>query len=142
LRIVVFPLGRRAGSGDRLTHKVAQLLLAPSDTRDRLTHGIYKSARTGHPVGMMEQALPQVIAAEPLERKLLKAIKADEIAGITWEDQIRDAVAKNVLSPGEAEIMARVRALVMEIIAVDEFDVDDLRLGQRVQSKVGNQHAA
>ena len=38
LSFVVFPFGRRERApGDRLTHKVAQLLLVPSDTRDRLT---------------------------------------------------------------------------------------------------------
>lgn len=143
LRLVVFPLGRRERApGDRLTHKVAQLLLAPSDTRDRLTHGVYKSARTGHPVGMMEQALPQVIAAEPLERKLLKAVGASEIGGITWDEQLKDAVAKGVVSADEAAILVRVRALVMEIIAVDEFEVEDIRLGQQVEPQVGNQHAA
>ncbi len=143
LRLVVFPLGRRERApGDRLTHKVAQLLLAPSDTRDRLTHGIYKSARSGHPIGMMEQALPQVIAAEPLERKFLKALKTGDLAGITWAEQLQDAVARSFLTAEEAAIMARVRDLVMEIIAVDEFDAEDLRLGRQVEVKVSAQHAA
>jgi acyl-CoA dehydrogenase len=143
LRLVVFPLGpRECAPGDRLTHKVAQLLLAPSDTRDRLTSGVYKSARTRHPVGLLEQALPQVIAAEPLERKLLKALKSGDIDGVTWEDQIGQAVSKGFLTQDEAAIMARVRALVMEIIAVDEFEVEELRLAQQLESNVGNQHAA
>jgi len=143
LRLVVFPLGRREREpGDRLTHKAAQLLLAPSDTRDRLTHGIYKSGRTGHPVGLMEQALPQVIAAEPLQRKLLKALKAGDLVGITWEEQVRDAVAKQVLTPEEAAIMTEVRERVMEIIAVDEFESEELRLGRQIEAKVGSQHAA
>jgi len=143
LHVLVFPLGRRERMpGDRLTHKVAQLLMAPSDTRDRLTHGVYKSARTGHPVGLMEQALPQVIAAEPLERKLLKALKSGEIEGITWEEQVQAAVALGILSAAEAEIMVRVRALVMEIIAVDEFHSDDIRLGQQLEPSLGQQHAA
>jgi acyl-CoA dehydrogenase len=143
LHVLVFPFGRRERMpGDRLTHKVAQLLLAPSDTRDRLTHGIYKSARTGHPVGLMEEALPQVIAAEPLERKLLKALKSGEIEGITWDQQLEAAVARGVLSAPEAEIMVRVRALVMEIIAVDEFHSEDIRLGQQLDSRLGQQHAA
>ncbi len=143
LRLVVFPLGRRERApGDRLTHKVAQLLLAPSDTRDRLTHGIYKSARSGHPIGMMEQALPQVIAAEPLERKFLKALKTGDLAGITWAEQLQDAVASSYLTAEEAAIMTRVRDLVMEIIAVDEFDAEDLRLGRQVEVEVGAQHAA
>jgi len=143
LRLVVFPLGRRERApGDRLTHRVAQLLLAPSDTRDRLTHGIYKSARSGHPVGLMEQALPQVIAAEPLERKLLKALKAGDVEGITWADQVKAAVAGKILTPEEAAIMARVRELVLEIIAVDEFETEDLRLGRQAEGKIGSQHAA
>jgi acyl-CoA dehydrogenase len=143
LQAIIFPFGRRERMpGDRLTHKVAQLLLAPSDTRDRLTHGIYKSARARHPVGLMNQALPQVIAAEPLERKLLKALKTGDIEGITWEQQLESAVAQGILNPQEAEIMVRVRALVMEIIAVDEFDSDEIRLGQRLESKLGQQHAA
>jgi len=143
LRLVVFPLGRRErASGDRLTHKVAQLLLSPSDTRERLTDGIYKSASTGHPVGMMEEALPQVIHAEPLERKLLKALKHNEITGITWEDQIKDAIAKSVISAEEADILVHVRELVMDIIAVDEFDPADLRAGGNVSHKLDTQHAA
>ena len=143
LRVVVFPLGRREREpGDRLTHKAAQLLLAPSDTRDRLTHGIYRSARTGHPVGLMEVALPQVIAAEPIERKLHKALKAGEIDGITWAEQIKNAVAKGVLTSAEAAILTKVHELVMEIIAVDEFETADLRLGRQRETKLDSQHAA
>jgi len=132
LSFVVFPFGRRERApGDRLTHKVAQLLLTPSDTRDRLTDGIYKSAKTGHPVGLMEEALPQVIHAEPLERKLLKALKNGEISGITWEEQIQDAIARSVVTAEEAEILVQVRKLVMEIIAVDEFDLEEIQAGRR-----------
>ncbi len=132
LSFVVFPFGRRERApGDRLTHKVAQLLLTPSDTRDRLTDGIYKSAKTGHPVGLMEEALPQVIHAEPLERKLLKALKNDEISGITWEEQLQDAIACSVVTAEEADILVQVRKLVMEIIAVDEFDLEEIQAGRR-----------
>ncbi len=143
LRLVIFPLGRRERApGDRLTHKVAQLLLAPSDTRERLTHGVYKSARSGHPVGLMEQALPQVIAAEPLERKLLKAQKQVEFTALTWEGQLQEAVAKNVLTSAEADTLMRVRELVMEIIAVDEFDSAELRAAQASEFGLDKQNAA
>ncbi len=132
LSFVVFPFGRRERApGDRLTHKVAQLLLTPSDTRDRLTDGIYKSAKTGHPVGMMEEALPQVIHAEPLERKLLKALKNKEISGITWEVQLQDAISCSVVTAEEAYILVQVRKLVMEIIAVDEFDLEEIQAGTK-----------
>jgi acyl-CoA dehydrogenase len=90
----------------------------------------------------MERALPQVIQAEPLERKLLKAVKTGEIKGITWEEQLKDAIGKSVLTREEADILVRVRELVMEIIAVDDFDVEDLRLGRQPQPRLGAQHAA
>jgi len=140
---VVFPFGiREKAPGDRLTHRVAQLLLVPSDTRDRLTNGIYKSARSGQPVGLMEEALPQVIHAEPLERKVTKALKKGEISGISWEDQVRDALEKKVISAEETEILLHVHELVMEIIAVDDFDVEELRLGRRQEAPLDSQHAA
>ena len=143
MRVVVFPFGRREKApGDRLTHKVAQLLLAPSDTRDRLTHGIYKSATSNHPVCFMERALPKVIHAEPLERKMLKALRQGEIHGITWDEQIREAVENSVLTAKEADILVEVRELVAEIIAVDDFDVEDLRLGRRPVERIDTPHAA
>ena len=142
LRFVVFPFGRREKApGDRLTHKVAQLLLAPSDTRDRLTRGVYLSATSNHPIQFMERSLPEVIRAEPLERKLLKALKHGDIGGITWEEQVRDAIDKSVLTRHEADILVRVREMVTEIIAVDDFDVEELRLGRQPQ-RIGKQHAA
>jgi acyl-CoA dehydrogenase len=143
LRFVVFPFGRREKApGDRLTHKVAQLLLVPSDTRERLTHGVFMSPTSNHPICFMERALPHVIHAEPLERKLLKAIKQGEVKGITWDDQVRNAIEKHVLSKEEADILVRVRELVAEIIAVDDFDVAELRLGKRPPSRLDTQHAA
>jgi acyl-CoA dehydrogenase len=143
LLLLVFPLGRRERQpGDRLTHKVAQLMLAPSDTRSRLCNGIYTSARTGHPVGMMEQALPQIIIAEPLERKLQKAVKAGEASGITWEERLRSAIESGAISASEADVMVRARELTAEIIAVDDFDSEDLRMGQKQSKAIKKQHAA
>ncbi len=96
---------------------------------------------------MMEKALPQVIRAEPLERKLLKALKHKEISGITWEDQLQSAIASSVITAEEADILVQVRKLVMEIIAVDEFDLEEIQAGRRNTSakqdrQLDTQHAA
>jgi acyl-CoA dehydrogenase len=91
---------------------------------------------------MLEEALPQVIAAEPLERKLLKAAKSGGAEGITWDEQLQNAIAANVLTAEEAKVLARVRQLVLEIVAVDEFEPAELRLGSSVDAGVTQQHAA
>jgi len=130
LRFVVFPLGRvERAPNDRLGHKVAALLLSPSETRSRLTRGIYTSDRTHQAVGVMEALLPDVIACEPIERKLLKALKNGQISGYTFEDQLAKAHANGILTDQEASLMADVRKRSLEVIAVDDFDLATLQAG-------------
>ncbi len=117
-------------------------MLTPSETRDRLTNGIYTSARAGHPIGLMEQALPEIIAAEPLERRLLKAQKAGQLDAITWEGQLEQALEQSIVSDTEAETLRQVRAKVLDIIAVDEFESHALRLGERGEVALRTSEAA
>ncbi len=143
LKLVIFPLGRREKyPGDRLGHKVAQLIMSPSETRDRLTNGIYTSAASGHPVGLMEEALPEIIAAEPLERKILKAQKAGQLTALTWEGQLQQAMEQSVVTADEAETLQHTRKLVLEIIAVDEFESSALQLGLSPEVNLETSHAA
>ncbi len=130
LRRIIFPLGSvERRPNDRLGHKVAQLLLSPSETRNRLTRGVYTSDRTGSQIGVMEKLLPDVIAAEPLERKLLKAVRSGQVEGLTFEQQLASAKEIGCLSESEAEFLTDVRVRAMEIIAVDDFDLEELQAG-------------
>jgi len=130
LRGLVFPLGaRERRPNDRLGHKVAALLLAPSETRDRLTDGVYRAARPGYPIGEMEAALPEIIAAEPLMRRMIKAERKGEITGLTPESQMEQAFERGVLDRQEVEQLRAAQAMVTEVIAVDDFDTGDLRAG-------------
>jgi acyl-CoA dehydrogenase len=130
LAVIIFPLGRHEKQpGDRLGHKVAQLLLSPSDTRDRLTDGVFISSSASNPIGLLEIALPRVIATEPLERKILKAQSAGELDAENWQNQLEQALAKSIVTEAEAEELKAVRQMVTEIIAVDEFESSVLRMG-------------
>ncbi|MDT8409248.1 MAG: acyl-CoA dehydrogenase [Wenzhouxiangellaceae bacterium] len=130
LRRIVFPLGaNERRPNDRLGHKVAALMLSPSETRDRLTRGCYKTDRPGHVIGNMETLLPDVIAAEPLERRLLKAVRAGKASGYTFEEQVGSATSAGVFSEAESDLLLSVRKRSMEIIAVDDFDISELQAG-------------
>ncbi len=145
LKLIVFPLGaRERRPNDRLGHKVASLLMAPSETRDRLTDGVYKTASPGHVIGAMEALLPEVIAAEPLARKVDKAVRQGELTGETYALRIQQAQQTNLLSKKEAELLLDVHARSMEIIAVDDFDDDELRAATstRLSKQTGRKKAA
>ncbi|HKL50343.1 MAG TPA: acyl-CoA dehydrogenase [Wenzhouxiangellaceae bacterium] len=130
LRRIVFPLGaNERRPNDRLGHKVAALMLSPSETRNRLTRGVYKADRPGHVPGNMETLLPDVIAAEPIERKLVKAFKAGRVKGLTYSEQVQSGRETGVLSDKEADMLLDVRERVMEIIAVDDFELEELQAG-------------
>jgi len=132
LRVLVFPLGRReVPPSDRLGHRVAGILLAPNDARSRLIDWAYMTPTANNPVGRMNALLPDVIAAEPVERKFLKALKAGEIEGLDYAAQLADALAKDVISSGEHELLERVRRETFEFISVDDFDSEDLRASGR-----------
>ncbi|GAB4201279.1 MAG: acyl-CoA dehydrogenase [Wenzhouxiangellaceae bacterium] len=147
LGAIIFPFGKRERlPNDRLTHKVAQILITPSETRDRLTDGVYRKNREGYVIGFMEDLLPRVIAAEPLERKLLKALKQGELSGYTPEEQLADAVRQGVLTETEAEQVRRTRDDVFKVISVDDFPSEELRAGHRSDSDASltssDRHAA
>ncbi len=143
LAVMIFPLGRlEKQPGDRLGHKVAQLLLSPSETRERLTSGVFVSASTENPIGLLEAALPRVIVMEPVERRLLKAQSAGELDPDNQQNQLEEAVSKALITDVEAKELKAVRAMVSEIIAVDEFEGSVLRMGVSQDTEASTERAA
>jgi len=136
LRALVFPFGRReVPPSDRLGRRVAQLLTAPNEARTRLIGDIYMTPNANNPIGRMDALLPEVILAEPVERKFLKAAKSGELKGYDYDAQLADAEAKGVLSGAERELLARVRKATFEFISVDDFDASELAAGARQEDK-------
>jgi acyl-CoA dehydrogenase len=130
LALFIFPLGRHERQpGDRLGHKVSQLLMSPSATRNRLTDGVFISKQASNPVGLLELALPRVIANEPLERRLHKAEAAGELVFSDPVTQLQKAVEQSIITADEARELQAVRDMVTEIVAVDEFESSYLRMG-------------
>jgi acyl-CoA dehydrogenase len=127
LRALVFPLGRReVPPSDRLGHRVAAILCAPGEARDRLAEWIYLTPSANNPVGRMNALLPDVIAAEPVERKFAKAHKSGAIKSLDAAAQLVEAEQIGAISSEERKLLERVRAATMEFIGVDDFDSAEL----------------
>ncbi len=120
---LVYPLGRRhAVPGDSMGHACAQLLLEPSSTRDRLTQGMYVSRAPDDALGRLEDALPKVIAAESLERRLFKLVDEQPLLHGLHQEQVAAALAQSILSAPEAELVRAAQAARRAVIAVDDFE--------------------
>jgi acyl-CoA dehydrogenase len=128
LRFLVFPLGRReVPPSDRLGRRIAALITAPSEARDRLLEWVYLTPTRNNTIGRMNALLPQVILAEPVDRKLGKALKSGQLKAHDYAGQLAEAEQAGVLNASEAALLARVHEAVFEFISVDDFDTDEMR---------------
>jgi acyl-CoA dehydrogenase len=129
MRRVVFPLGPPyVMPSDALGHEVAQLLIAPSAARDRLTAGMF-IGDPKQPVGLLERALAATVAAEPIERRIADAIRAGAFdarlsPGEGAAELAACALAAGVITEVEASVLALQRELAAAVVRVDDFAQD------------------
>jgi acyl-CoA dehydrogenase len=125
LRWVTFPLGcRLAPPGDELGHKVASLLLEPSDVRERLTNGVYVPADPREPIAQLERAMRAAIAVEPVYARIYAAARRGEVSGRTPDELAAHAERRGIVSRDELDAISRSKALRRAVIMVDDFPPD------------------
>ncbi|GMU48440.1 MAG: acyl-CoA dehydrogenase [Candidatus Desulfobacillus denitrificans] len=125
LRRMIFPLGRPyVVPSDRLGAQVADLLIAPSATRDRLTAGMYLPRDEQDAVGVIELALEATLQAEPVHAKLRAAQKAGKLEARSAQEHENQALAHGVVTSAEHALLVRARELTAEVIKVDDFPFD------------------
>jgi len=114
LRRTVLPFGVRArGPSDALAVGAAEILLAPSAARERLTAGLHRPNQ-GEALHWLNEAFELAAAAEPLWKKL-------KAAGIA--DPVR-AAAEGVFTAEDRARWAAMEEATAAVIAVDEFPPD------------------
>jgi acyl-CoA dehydrogenase len=138
LRALVFPFGRReVPPSDRLGHRVAALLMSPNEARSRLLEWSFMSPTANNPVGRMNALLADVIAAEPIERKFLKAVKAGQITAYEYADQLLEAEKAGAISESERKLLEKINEATAEFINVDDFDPSELVAAKVREGKSG-----
>jgi acyl-CoA dehydrogenase len=131
MRIVIFPRGRTYfAPSDRLGHAIVKQLMMPSETRERLGHGIYKTVEPGNPIGLLQEALTLSVAAEPLEKKLrVEGVKSGLITALDPPGQIEQGLELGLLTAAEAQLLRDYDRKVMNIVNVDDFSSEELMAG-------------
>ncbi|MGF1688250.1 acyl-CoA dehydrogenase FadE [Photobacterium japonica] len=126
LRPLLLPFGlRRYRPADTLDHQVARLVQTPCDTRCRLGRHQYLTPDESSPVGMIEAALKDILAAEPLYDRVCQA--AGKKMPFMQLDRVADCgLALNVINEEEATLLRRAEVGRLRTINVDDFDPDAL----------------
>jgi acyl-CoA dehydrogenase len=111
LKVIVQPFGARVlGPSDRVVHECAQIVLAPSAARDRLTVDL-SHVDDDRGVARLEKAFLLVTAAEEIARR----IHASRIHD--WQE----AVKRGVITQAEGQQLAAAHEAVAKVIEVDDF---------------------
>ncbi|MDQ1242689.1 MAG: acyl-CoA dehydrogenase, partial [Pseudomonadota bacterium] len=136
MRVVIFPRGRTYfAPSDRLGRKIVEPLMMPSETRERLSHGIYKTVEPGNPIGLLQEALVLSMSAEPLEKRLrVEGVKTGRITALDLPGQIEQAVSIGLLNAAEAQLLRDYDRKVMDIVNVDDFSTEELMAGVQAES--------
>ncbi|MBU6952582.1 acyl-CoA dehydrogenase [Hahella sp. HN01] len=131
LRPLVFPLGRHfERADDAICREIAEMLLQPSEARDRLVDGVYRNTRPDDPVGRIENAFLKKVGVANLEKRIKKAIKAGDIPDNDLYAMLEAAVNKKILTTDEAERYREAEEAVDDAIQVDHFDPHELPVTQ------------
>jgi acyl-CoA dehydrogenase len=111
LRLFVLPFGVvRNGPSDRTARACAQILLQPSEARDRLTAGLYLGSGD-EAIARLERAFRLVVETQPEHDRLRKLGVED------W----REAEEQGLVARGGGARLQEAEAAVAAVLAVDDF---------------------
>jgi len=131
MRLVIFPRGRTYfAASDRLGRQIVEPLMVPSESRERLADGIYKTVEPGNPIGLLQGAMVLAMTAEPLEKRIrVEGVKTGRITALDLPGQVEQALGIGLITATEAQLLRDYDHKVMEIIHVDDFESEELAAG-------------
>ncbi len=131
MRIFIFPRGLTySAPGDRLNPQIAELMMNPGESRERLCQYVYRTLEPTNHLGLVQQAMELAIAAEPIEKRIrVEGIRTGRVTALELPGQIREALAAGIISEAEAAQLREYDRMVMDIIHVDDFDPRELAAG-------------
>jgi acyl-CoA dehydrogenase len=131
MRAIIFPRGRTySAPSDTLASELVSVVMAPTETRERLTDGTYKTLEPTNALGLLQEVLVMAQSAEPLERKLrVDGVKTGKVTALDLPQQIDQAQSLGTLTQAEADLLRDYDKKVMNIIHVDDFDTSEMAAG-------------
>jgi acyl-CoA dehydrogenase len=123
---LIFPFGYTYSvANDSVAHRMVALMLTHSNVRERLTEYCYLSNDHEDTGRRLDQALSKVDSADPIWKKLHKAVQAGSVSSLLDKDKRIDAAKlAGILDADESSLLREFEAMRSEIIKVNEFSFD------------------
>lgn len=130
LRMMVFPFGKPYSlPKDSLDHKLANVMMAPSKFRDRLSQCCYAGDPKKDNVAMLDEALKMMTTLEPLLEKVEKINRKKSYPpAMHLEDKIVQALEEEIINEAEAASLRIFAKIQSTIISVDEFSEEEWKI--------------
>jgi acyl-CoA dehydrogenase len=128
MRLLIFPRGLQySAPDDRLGRKLSELVLSPTEVRDRLCYPVYRRVEAGNALGLLQEVLEMADRAESLEKRLrVEGVKTGRVTSLDLPGQIDEAEKIGLLSTEETAWLRTYDRKVMELVNVDDFAPHEL----------------
>lgn len=114
-----------SGPDDALGSKLARALQVPGAQRDRLTNELFVSTDPEDALGRLEHAFGLCFDAEAVAAKIKGAIRLGKLPRAKPLKLVDEAVAAEIISAEEADLVRRAEAARWDAVQVDAFPTSD-----------------
>ncbi|WP_336169641.1 acyl-CoA dehydrogenase [Acinetobacter sp. 161(2023)] len=122
---ICFPLGRVISKpDDELKQQVAELMMQEHPFREQLKHHVFYSTKADDVTGRLEHAFQILRTLEPLWDKFKKAESKGKFTGLTFEENIEQAIKEGFITESEAKQLLQYNAIRFDSMLTDVFDED------------------
>lgn len=122
---ICFPLGRVIlKPDDELKQQVAELMMQEHPFREQLKHHVFYSTKADDVTGRLEHAFQILRTLEPLWDKFKKAESKGKFKGLTFEENIAQAIKEGFITESEAQQLLQYNAIRFDSMLTDVFDED------------------
>lgn len=122
---ICFPFGRVISKpDDELKQQVAELMMQEHPFREQLKHHVFYSTKANDVTGRLEHTFQILRTLEPLWDKFKKAESKGKFKGLTFEENIQQAIKEGFISESEAQQLLQYNAIRFDSMLTDVFDED------------------
>ncbi|WP_353221221.1 acyl-CoA dehydrogenase [Salinisphaera sp. S4-8] len=130
LKLIALPRGRRfSGPSDRQNAAVCDMMLGmklDSEFGKRMSYDLYIGRGENDPTGRLMNAFEKLQQVDSFYSDFLRGVKHGEIEGETVEDQLQDALSKQLLSADQADQIREYDRLRYDVLLTDDFSKEYL----------------